>query len=427
MKYRVPYGESFVEFEVPQEKVIFTGEVTNIPPVPDLGMAVLQALKSPVGTPPLGELAKGKKNIVMLIEDSTRNTPLDQILPVMVNYLNEWGIHDESISFLTAPGTHRTMTDQEVEKKIGSEMVKRFKVRQHDATVKEDMVDLGNVGTADYEIPVHINRHALEADLLIGLGNIVPHSDAGYSGGAKILQPGVCDFVTTSATHAMAGFCPDIPLGMVEGNPCRRGMEEVARKAELAFILNVVKNFKGQVAGVFAGDFVKAHREGVALAQKSYSVPMPELADIVVVSSSPADLDYWQAEKGVTSAYFAVKPGGIIVFVAPCFEGLAHNHPRFREWLSFPLEKVLVKLRECSPEDVDADIISAVLAVCNCRARDRARILVVSEGLTEVDLRALQYTPCPTVQDAVDEALCQIPGATVGILPKGGISLPVLD
>ncbi len=427
MKYCIPYGSSEIEFEAPEKAVIFTGEMTNIPPIEDLEAEILRALDNPLGTAPLKELAQGKKNIVFLIEDSTRNTPLDRIMPVVVRYLNDSGVPDEAMSFLTAPGTHRIMTDAEILEKIGPDMVRRFKVRQHDATIAGDMVDLGHVETEGYKIPVHVNRYAVEADLLVGMGNIVPHSDAGYSGGAKILQPGVCDFVTTSATHATAGLCPDIPLGMVEGNPCRRGMEEVAKMVGLDFILNIVKNYAGDVAGIFTGDFIQAHRAGMAVAEKSFKVDMPQLADIVVVSSSPADLDYWQAEKGVTSAYFAVKEGGIVIFAAPCYEGLAHNHPRFRKWLDMELKDVVAGLRAASPEDTEADIVSAVLAVCNCRVRDRARIFSVSEGLTEEDLRVLHYTPYPTVQAALDEAMKLIPNATIGILPKGGISLPVLQ
>lgn len=426
MRYSIPCGKDEVFFDLPEERVIFTGEPENLPEVDNLEEAIRSALEKPLGTPPLRELARGKKNIVLLVEDATRSTPLADILPVLVACLSEAGVEDESITFLTAPGTHRIMTEKEIEEKLGRPIVERFVIRQHDAARSEDMVDLGSVTAGGYVIPVRVNRHALEADLLLGLGSIVPHSDAGFSGGGKILQPGVCDFATTSATHAAAGFCPDIPLGVIEGNPCRAGIEEVARMANLAFILNVVQNCSGKVAGVFAGDCVEAHRAGAILSRRSFSVPIREQADIVVVSSSPADLDFWQAEKGLTSAYFAVKEGGIIVFVAPCHEGLAHNHPRFREWLALSLDETLARLKTSSPEDRDADVISGVLAVCNCRVRDRARIFSVTGGLSKEDLEALEYTPFPTVQKALDEALRLIPDASVGILPKGGISLPVL-
>lgn len=327
MRYDIPYGDRKEYFDAPQGSVIFEGKMTNIPAVKDFKGELISALESPIGTPPLKELTVGRKNIVFLVEDNTRSTPLDIIMPIITDYLNENGVPDNAMSFLTAPGTHRLMTDEEIIQKLGAEMVRRFKVVQHDANASEDMKDLGTVTAGDYKIPVHVNKYALEADLLVGIGNIVPHCDAGYSGGAKILQPGVCDFVTTSATHAAAGFCPDIPLGMADGNPCRMGMEEVAKIAGLAFIVNTVKNYEGEISGIFAGDFIKAHREGVKLAKISYSISVPEPADIVIVSSSPSDMDYWQACKGTSCAYFAVKEGGVMIFAAPCTEGLAHNHP----------------------------------------------------------------------------------------------------
>lgn len=397
-----------------------------MPALKDLEGSILEKLDNPEGTPPLAELAKGKRNIVFLIEDNTRNTPLRLILPILVEYLGKKGVPDSAISFLTAPGTHRVMTEAEIVEKIGPEMAARFQVFQHDATREDDLVDLGSVMAGDYRVPVQVNRRALEADLLVGLGDIVPHSDAGFSGGAKIVQPGICGFATTSATHVAAALLPEIPLGVME-NPCRRGMEEVAKKVGLAFILNTVRNEQGEVIGIFAGDFVKAHRQGAKLAREAYRVDVPELADVVVVSSSPCDIDYWQAEKGVTSAYFAVRPGGIIVFAAPCPEGLAHNHPRFREWLALPLNEVLSRARSIPPEDRDADLVSGDLAACNSRVREKARVFIVTDGLSEGDIKVLGYERFPSVQEALDEALKRIPDGRVGVLPRGGVALPVLS
>lgn len=424
MRYHIPYGNTQIDFSVPEGRLLFDGTMTNLPALSDLEEAVLRALDEPMGTPPLHELVRGKRNLVFLIEDATRSTPLHRILPVIVGYLHRHGVSDEAMSCLTAPGTHRLMTDAEIEAKVGPEIKARLKIYQHDATAAHEMADLGTIASGGYRIPVHLNRRALEADLLIGLGNIVPHCDAGFSGGAKILQPGVCDFVTTAATHAAAAFCPDIPLGLLEGNPCREGMEAVAAKVGLAFILNVVKNCAGEVAGVFSGHFVTAHRAGAALAARSFMVDIPGRADIVVISSSPADLDYWQAGKGVTTAYFAVKEGGTVILAAPCPEGLAHNHPRLREWLALPHDEILRRLRGVDPEDTEADIVAAVIASCNSRARERARIFLVSDGLTAEDARDLGYTPFPSVQAALDEALASNPEASIGILPQGGIALP---
>ncbi len=427
MQYSIPFGASQVSFRVPESNpVIFKGEMKALPAITNLNEAIVKALENPIGTPPLSELVKGKKNIVFLVEDATRSTPLHLILPVIVGYLNKHGIPDSCMSCLTAPGTHRIMTEAEIEDKIGSEMKKRLRVFQHDPNKSDEIEDVGTVTAGEYRIPVHINRRALRSDFLIGLGNIVPHCDAGFSGGAKILQPGVCDFVSTSATHAAAAFCHDIPLGMAEGNPCREGLEAVARKVGFTFIFNVVKNCDGDISGIFAGDVIKAHRAGAEMSARSFKIDVPKPADVVVVSSYPADLDYWQAEKGIISAYFAVKKGGIIIFVTPCPEGLAQNHPRFREWLAMSHADILKRLRTIEPEDVEADVVSAVLAGCNSRTREKARIYAVCDGLTDEDMEALKYTRFPTVQAALDKALEEIPGASVGIIPQGGISLPVL-
>lgn len=427
MRYKIPYGDIYLEFSAPENSVIFTGEPVRVPGVRNFRCELLKALEEPIGAPPLKELAKGKKNIVFLIEDATRNTPVAQIMPIVTDYLNANGVQDEAISFLTAPGTHRVMTGAELREKLGPQMLKRFKVRQHDAAEADDMADLGYVEAGGCRIPVHINKYALQADLLVGIGSIVPHSDAGYSGGAKILQPGICDFATTAATHAAAGFCPDIPLGRLDDNPCRQGMEAVAAKAGLAFIINVVKNFEGETAGIFAGDFVKAHRAGAKLSERAFKVALPSQADILIASAYPADLDFWQASKGIDAAYFAVRRGGVIIFAARCKEGLASNHPRLRELLALPLEGVLEQLRKFAPEDKDADVISMDVAVGNCRARDRARIFCVSEGLSQDDCRALGYTRFPDVQSALDEALHLLPGAQIGILPQAGVTLPVVE
>ena len=425
MRHRIPYGSSEIEFFISDEVKCYEGKTELYAPLGDFAAEIVYKLNNPTGTPPLAEMVKGKKNIVILIEDNTRNTPLKEILPVLMKYLNDADVSDDRICFLTAPGTHRMMTTDEILEKIGNEMVDRFCVHQHDATDKSSMLELEPVRVGDTVIPVQVNKIALASDFLIGIGDIVPHSDAGYSGGAKIVQPGVCGFATTSATHIGAGLMEEIPLGNVD-NPCRIGMEEVSKKVGLKFILNVVKNIAGEVVAVVTGDAVAAHREGAAVARKSYATPIPYLSDVVVVSSSPCDIDFWQAEKGLIAAYFAVKKGGTIVFVAPCPEGLAHNHPRFEEWLPMNFSEIADKVKSISPYDENADLVAADLALCNSRIRERANIFLVSDGLPEKYSKILGYKKFHTVQEAVDAALLEAEEPKVGILSKGGVCLPIL-
>lgn len=426
MVHSIPYGNTSLEFDTYNAPVIFTGEMTDLPAVEDIRKELVKALDFPIASKPFAELAQGKSNILFLVEDSTRDTPLDLLLPIIVEYLGKAGVPDEAISFLTAPGTHRVMTDDEIRAKLGDEIVRRFKVFQHDATDSSLITDLGEIDVEGYKLPVRINRLALEADLLVGVGNIIPHSDAGFSGGAKIVQPGVCDFVTTQATHRAAGLCPDIPLGMAEGNPCRAGIDAVGAAAGLAFIINVVKNYSGDIAGIFCGNYLKAHRAGVEMAKRSFCVEMDEQADIVIASSYPADMDYWQGIKGLTSAYFAVKQGGTIILAAPCKEGIVHNHPLYAHWLASPMEAIVAAIENSSPYDVDADVISAVVALGSRRTLNRAKVYMVSGGLSEDDIRSFGYIPACSVQEAFDAALSEKPGASVGILPQGGVALPML-
>lgn len=422
-RFSIPYGDSQVTCELPGERVIFDGRMNELPEVRDLNEELRRCLENPTGTKPLSELASGKRNVVLLIEDCTRHTPLDLILPVLIDCLNRCGVSDDCISFLTAPGTHRLMTDAEVESKIGSEMARRFRVVQHDATDLSSLCDLGSVRAGDLEIPVLVNSYAMEADLLIGLGSITPHPDAGFSGGAKIVQPGICGFSTTVATHLASGLLPVIPLGDAE-TPARVGMEKVAARVGLAFILNAVLNASGGVAAIVAGDPVAAHREGVEVARKNYRVGIPRRADIVVAGSSPCDTDFWQAGKGLAAASFAVRDGGILIYVSPCLEGLAPSHPGLAYWLGMTHAAAAELIHSLDTSESDLDFVAADVALNNSGIRERCRVFTVSGGLSESEVKSLGHEKFQTLQDAIDEAERRLPGGTYGVLPRSGVSLP---
>ncbi len=420
----IPYGTSCLKARLPVEKPLFSGEMEPLPALSDFEGRLLQVLDRPTGSKPLKDRVTPRDRILILVEDNTRHTPVRRILPVLVDYLRRADIGLEQIEILTAPGTHRVMTRSELEEKIGEEILDTIRVSQHDFQDLDGLEDLGPVRVGRSVIPVQVNRKALEADFVIGLGDIIPHCDAGYSGGAKILQPGICGYATTAATHIACALLDEIPLGVVD-NPCRLGMEEVARRVGLSFIVNVVKNFRNEVVEIVAGDFVEAHRQGIEHSRRSFGVPFPAPADMVIVSSYPADIDFWQAEKGLISAYFTVKQGGVIVFVAPCPEGLEHNHPRLREWVKLSYGDACAAARALSPADTHADLISADLAICNARIREKADIFLVSDGLTEEESKLLGYTRFPGLQEAIDAAAARFPGGSIGILPRGGDCLPV--
>ena len=421
----IPYGAGSLEADIPQGGTLFMGEFEELSALDDFKSTLLARLDQPTGTDPLRELASGRANTLILVDDNTRHTPVDRILPVLLDYLNESGLADEDIQILTASGTHRVMTDDEVLAKAGAEAHRRVTITQHDCRDLESIVEQDSVSSGASIIPVQINRKVLDADLIIGLGSIFPHSDAGFTGGAKIVQPGVCGTTTTAATHIAAALLDEIPLGDAD-SLCRLGMEEVARKVGLDFIVNVIQDHRGHLLDIVAGDVVAAHRLGAEVSRRAHGVVVPEPADVVIVSSYPGDIDWWQAEKCLVAAYFAVKPGGFIVFAGPCYEGLVHNHPRLRDWLPLSFEEARTKAAGIDPADTEADLIAADVAIVNAKVREKATILMVTDGLSDADVALLGYRRMPDLQSAVDRALERASGGSVGVLPYGGICLPIV-
>jgi len=266
----LPYGDETLEVEVP-DRIIFNGAMEYIRPTDNLEELLLERIRHPLGCESLGEMVSPGEKTLILIEDNTRNTPVKKILPVLIDYLKGCGIGPDTLEILTAPGTHRVMTERELIEKVGETVASSIKISQHDFRDRASLVDLGMIKTNTGEIPIHVNKKAINADFIIGLGNIVPHCDAGFSGGAKIVQPGICGYTTTAATHVVAALLDKIPLGFVE-NPCRWGMEKVAMRVGLRFIINTIMNFKNEVIDIVAGDFIKAHRRGAKIAEKAFGV-----------------------------------------------------------------------------------------------------------------------------------------------------------
>ena len=349
---------------------------------------------------------------------------MDRILPTLFNYLNEIGLTDDDIEILTAPGTHRLMTEEELLAKVGGAARRRVAITQHDCRDILSMIDQDPVQAGSSLIPIQINRKTLDADLIIGLGSIFPHSDAGFTGGAKIVQPGICGMTTTAATHIAAALLDEVPLGDAN-NPCRLGMEVVARKVGLDFIINIVQDHRGRVLEIVAGDVVAAHRRGAEVSRRVHGVSIPETADVVVVGSYPGDIDWWQAEKCLVAAYFAVKAGGCIVFAGPCYEGLVHNHPQLRYWVRLSYDQARIEASAIDPSEAEADLVAADVAIVNARIREKATIFMVTEGLSDADVALLGYRRTPDLQAAVDLAFGRAPGGSLGVLPYGGLCLPI--
>lgn len=417
----LPYGSRVVDIRVPSNNLLAVASPKEVEPKADVGVQVRQALRVPINAAPFSTSLKGGENLLLLVDDNTRPTPINEILPIL---LEELGVERKrvEVTILIALGTHRKMTQEEIERKVGHEIATSYPVLNHEWDDESALVDLG---TTPNGTPIKINRLIQEADLCLGIGNIVPHNLAGWSGGGKILQPGICGKETTYRTHLLAARCPTTNLGKVV-NPVRAEIEEVARRTRLKGVVNTILDRHGAVAHVVAGESKAAHRRGVELACSIWEVSVPSLADIVIVSSCPADIDFWQANKGLYAAERIVKRGGDIILLTPCPEGLSSQREHvstLKALEGVPSRRLFHEARRQGLDDYAALCVSDIAARC----RELAWVTVVSDGLTENEVAVLGLDYAGSVGEALERALKrQSDEASIVVLTHGGETLPVL-
>lgn len=415
----IPYGaDNTLEFSLHEANLKTILEPPDAPGVEDIRGEIRLALKNPISTHPLAELATGKKDVVILADDMTRLTPTRKIIPEILNELNQGGVSEEKIRLVIALGTHRPMTEREILEKFGEEVVERIPVLNHDFRNPDALVDLGRTENGT---PIKINKLVYEADLVIGVGSVYPHHIAGFAGGAKIVQPGVSGSDTTGFTHLLAAKARPSLLGKVE-NYVRKEMENVALRANMKIILNTVLNQKGETVKAFYGDLIHAHRKAVELSRRVHSARFENKVDIVVAGSHPMDIEFWQAHKSLYPAEIVAKPGGTIIIVTPCPEGVTRTHA---DMLEFTIR---------TPEEIEAGVVSgeikdtpgAALAIAWSIVRQDHQICIVSDGISPKEADSLGFVHFTEIDQALKAAFKKHgKGASVAVLPRAPETLPI--
>jgi nickel-dependent lactate racemase len=276
------------------------------------------AVQNPIGSPRLSELAKGKKEVVILFDDLPKPTPAKVIVPFVLEELHAGGITDEHIRFLCAPASHRPLMYPEFAAKLGAEIVARYPVYNHN--IYEHHV---YIGTTSRGTPVHVNKEFASCDLRVAIGGIIPHPSAGYGGGGKIVIPGVSSIDTIESHHKHFIDAARVERGRVHDNDFRLDIEEAARLAGLDFKVDAVINNRREVVGLFAGDFVEEHRAGVELAQQVYPTEVAQGADVVVSNTYP---DESQFVRSTWCVPLSLNEGGGVVMVIQSHEGQNLHH-----------------------------------------------------------------------------------------------------
>lgn len=416
MKIDYPYYNGIPSFEVPDRNLIGVYQPPCSEPASDPLEVIRRAIESPIGSPSVRELAKGCRRILIITDDYTRKTPLKDILSIMIPELGM----DKDITILIALGTHRPMTDLEMQAKFG-DLIGRFKIVNHEWRSSEQLADFG---TTEEGTPIKVNKAVLEADLVIGIGQIVPHRIAGFSGGGKIIQPGICGEETTAETHWRSAMFPGSQILGIADNPVRLEIERVAEKAGLRFIVNAVCNADGGLIGVFAGHPVAAHRAGAELAKQVYGIRIPEPADILVIDSYPMDIELWQGAKALYAGELAVRKGGVAILISPCPEGVSRTHHLIlQEGYRHSWETMeLVESGRIKDKIVAAHLVRVGRVI-----RDNGIGILVSQGIPRADAEKLGFRYAQTPQQALDMAFeIKGPEAMALVIRQGGTALPLV-
>ncbi len=379
-----------------------------------------QAIDRPIACSPLTEVKPGDK-VLVIIDDKSRTTPVGAILPIVLDRLRQAGVGDSAVTILVALGTHRPMAGPELQEKVGREIFDRYRVVNH---AWDDPAALCNLGKTVAGTDIWVNKLAVEADYIIGIGHIVPHRVAGFSGGGKIVQPGISGPVTTGQTHWLSAYHSAAEMLGNPDNPVRREIEEVAARVGLKFIVNVVQDSAGKVAGVFAGDPVLAHRAGCKFAGGIFGVAVKEKADIVIAEAYPAELELWQATKALQAADVVVKPGGQIILLARCPEGISRSHGPLIEQFGFrPLAAVERLVAEGAVADLN--VASYLARVGNVLAKNRT--ILVSEGISAQQSSKVGFESCRNAEEAFLKAVSREGGRLkIAVLHQGSELLPIL-
>jgi lactate racemase len=422
LRVTLDYGRTGLEVELPADRVVGPLEIRSVPPLADPEGAVAAALEEPIGAPPLSEVARGRKNACILVCDITRPVPNAAILRPTLRVLHDAGIAREEILILVATGLHRPSTEAERVEMLGTAIAQTYRVEDHHGTRLDEHTLLG---TTPRGLPAWVDTRYVEADLKIATGLIEPHLMAGFSGGRKLICPGIAALETVKLWHGpMFLEHPKADCGILDGNPVHEENTLIARMAGCDFIVNVTLDRDRRVTSVVAGDMEQAFLEGVRFVESNAIAPVSRAVDVVVTSSAgyPLDTTFYQAIKGLTGCLPIVKQGGTIILAASLSEGLGSPEFQslFREnsTLDIFMERILGKeyfvLDQWQLEEL-------------AKVRRRARVKIVSDGVPPSVLSSCFVEPASSVESALADSLAEYgPDARVAVIPTGPYVIPMV-
>ena len=421
MKVELAYGTTGLTLDLPEDRTTVI-RPRHQPAHPDPLGALREALHRPVAGPPLRSLARPQSKVAISVCDVTRAQPRKLMLRAIFEEL-EGVIAPGNVTVLIATGTHRSNTPAELERMLGADILRTCRVVNHNS---RDAATLAFVGTSSTGVPVYLNREFLQSDIRITTGFVEPHFFAGFSGGPKMVAPGLAGLETVMTLHDASRIGhPNATWGVIDGNPVHDDVREIARMVGVHFALDVTLNREQQITAAFAGDILEQHRAAYTHARDTAMRAVPQPFDVVLTTNSgyPLDQNLYQAVKGMSAAAKIVKSGGTIVCAAECRDGLPSHGSYGAILTSQPTPEALLSMI-CSP---GYSIPDQWQVQVQSQIQLKARVMVKTSGLSADDLSAAHFTPIDDVARTVRETLAHAGGeATLCVLPQGPQTIPYL-
>jgi nickel-dependent lactate racemase len=407
----LPYDEPEISaVRIPRSLLHTIYTLPDVSPVASVETAVASALQNPIESACLRELVDSSQRIAIIVDDITRPTPTAAILPSILAELEEAHIAREQIVIVMALGSHRSMSEEELDIKLSEEVRKQYRVTQSHFDDPENLVLLGQ---SEDGVDIYIDKEVAEADFTIGLGSIVPHGAVGWSGGGKIIYPGVAGESTVAYFHYTHGLTEANLTGLDE-TVVRTRLEAWVKVVGLDFIVNAVLTPDGGVYHIVAGHYIAAHRAGVMKAHEAYTRNYSRQDDIVISISHPHDVDFWQAGKGFYAAESLVKDGGSIIVATPCPEGIGLHH-LYPERIGRDDNVELIH-QIIEGGQMPEDPISLAPAAMVSKIRKRINLHIVSPGLDPQEMQKAFITSHPTLQAGLDYLIGQYENPSVSVV-----------
>ena len=421
MKINLAYGRTGMTIEAPDDRTTVV-QPRFLPGLPDEEGAIRTAVRDPVGgAQPLRKLAHPADLVAISVCDVTRPMPSSLVLPAVLRELSH--VPDENIAVLVATGTHRGNSEEELREMLGDRIVDRYTVLNHSAF--DDGV-LVYVGDTPGGIPIHLNRSWAEADIRITLGLVEPHFFAGFSGGPKMVAPGLAGFDTIMRLHDADMIAhPSSTWGVTEGNPIHDAIRDIAKQTGVDFAVDVTINRDHQITSVYAGEPATVHRATCRFAKVMAMQPVERQFDVVVTTNSgyPLDQNLYQAVKGMSAAAQVVRPEGSIICVAECSEGIP-DHGQYGKLLrSADSPADLLRMITRTGHNIHDQWQVQIQA----QIQMKAQVAVKADGLSDEQVRSAHLQPVDDVEAAIASALMGAGAdSRLCVIPEGPQTIPYL-